>query len=91
MTRLQSQADELLGTAFTTITAEWVPLSSTRYIAEEEATYTVCGCVAALLNPSPGSGCVSDELPGTDVMFQINHCHVATPGAGEQVATKDGN
>ena len=87
--RLQSQADELLGAASTSITAEWVP-SATRDFAAEDATYTVCGCIAALLNPSPGAACLSDELPGTDVLFQINHCHVASPCAEEQVLTNDG-
>ncbi len=89
--RLRSQADELLGAASTSITAEWVPAYEKRDFAAEEATYTVCGCVAALLNPPPGAECVSDELSGTDVVFQINHCHVAVPGAGEQVVTKDGD
>ena len=26
---------------------------------------------------------------GTDEVFQINHCHVAVPGAGQEVLTKD--
>ena len=28
---------------------------------------------------------------GVDDVFQINHCHIATPGPGDQVLTKDGD
>ena len=31
-----------------------------------------------------------EEPEGIDTLFQINHCYVATPGAGEQVVTNDG-
>ena len=30
------------------------------------------------------------EQDGMDAVFQINHCHVAIPGAGEQVLTNNG-
>ena len=53
---------------------------------------SVCGWVAALLRPPPDGGAseptvVSPE--GVDDVFQLNHCHIATPGPGDQALTKD--
>ena len=70
--------------ASTSITPTWVP-NQARDLANELALYTVCGCLAALLNPSP-----DQEQDGIDAVFQINHCYVAIPGAGEQVLTNNG-
>ena len=87
--RLQNQADELLGATSTSITAEWVA-ETARDFAAETAIYTVCGCIAALLSPPSGAEGDTEEPEGIDTLFQINHCYVATPGAGEQVVTNDG-
>ena len=70
--------------ASTSITPTWVP-NQARDFANEPACHTVCACLAALLNPSS-----DQEQDGIDAVFQINHCYVAIPGAGEQVLTKDG-
>ena len=87
--RLQNQADELLGATSTSITAEWVA-ETARDFAAETAIYTVCGCIAALLSPPSGTEGDTEEPEGIYTLFQINHCYVATPSAGEQVVTNDG-
>jgi len=89
--RLQNQADELLGASSTTITTESVPTSSARDFAAEDATYSVCGWIAAVLRPPSGMQQEAGEPEGTDKVFQINHCHVAVPGAGQQLLTNNGS
>ena len=54
---------------------------------------------APVLEPSgaeePGDSAIvrqaaRQEQDGMDAMFQISHCHVAIPGAGERVLTNNG-
>ena len=76
------------------IAKEWQPTRSARNLEEQQALLSVCGWVAALLRPPPGGGAKEPtvETPeGVDDVFQINHCHIATPGPGDQVLTKDGD
>ena len=49
--------------------------------------HSVCGWVAALIRP-PAAG-PDDKVHGVDTVFQINHCHVSIPGAGQTILTKD--
>ena len=47
-----------------------------------------------LLCPPPGGGASEPtvETPeGINDVFQISHCHIATPSPGDQVLTKDGD
>ena len=87
--RLQTRAAELLGTATASITQEWTPASA-RDFAGEPADHTVCSVVSALLNASSATGQQGEVPQGTDMVFQINHCYVALPGAGDNILTNDG-
>ena len=94
LTRLQARASETVVAPASLITKEWQPTRSTRNFAAEEAVLSVCGWVAALLRPAPGGGASepsADTLEGADDIFQINHCHIATPGPGDRVLTKAGD
>ncbi len=86
--RLQSQANEMMQAPASSITAEWQPSHSARDFATEPALHSVCGWVAALIRP-PAAG-PDDNIHGVDDVFQINHCHVGIPGAGQVILTKDG-
>ena len=92
LARLQAGAKETVAAPASLITTEWQPTMSTRNFAEEKAVLSVCGWIAALLRP-PSRGGASEPtgeiLEGVDEVFQINHCHVATPGPGDHVLTKD--
>ena len=92
LARLQAGAKETVAAPASLITTEWQPTMQARNFAEEEAVLSVCGWVAALLRPPPGGGAsepTGETLEGADEVFQINHCHIATPGPGEQLLTKD--
>ena len=93
LARLQAGATETVAAPASLITKEWQPTAA-RNFAEEEAVLSVCGWVAALLRPPPGGGASEPAVTtpeGVDDVFQINHCHIATPGPGDQVLTKDGD
>ena len=90
--RLQAGAEETVAAPASLITTEWQPTGQTRNFAEEDAVLAVCGWVSALLRSASGGGAsepAGEGLEGEDEVFQINHCHVATPGPGEQLLTKD--
>ena len=70
------------------ITSEWQPSHTARDFAAEPALHSVCGWVAALIRP-PAVG-PDDNIHGVDDVFQINHCHVGIPSAGQDILTKDG-
>ena len=88
LARLQSQANDMMGAPASSMTAEWQPSRSARDFMEETALHSVCGWLAALIRP-PATG-QDDHLHGVDDVFQINHCHVAIPGAGQGILTRDG-
>ena len=51
----------------------------------------MCGCLAAFLCSSAGGEIFTDAALGQQDLFQINHCYVEVPGAGETVVTNDGS
>ena len=87
--RLQNEAPDVLQATCTSITAEWTPSSTARDQTAELATHTVCGCLAAFLCSSAGGEIFTDEALGQQDLFQINHCYVEVPRAGETVVTND--
>ena len=92
--RLQAQATEMLAAPASLITKEWQPTQSARNFENEPAYHSVCGWLAALTRPPSNSGTTEStdqKAEGEDEVFQINHCHVAVPGSGDQVVTKDGS
>jgi hypothetical protein len=93
LVRLQAGAKETVAAPASLITTEW-QATQARNFAEETAVLSVCGWVAALLRPPPGGGASEptvDTLEGADDVYQINHCHIAIPGPGGEVLTKDGD
>ena len=44
--------------------------------------------VAALIRPPPAGS--DHNVDGIDEVFQVNHCHMGIPGAGENIFTKLG-
>ena len=94
LARLHTGARETVVAPASLITKEWQPTRSARNFEEEKAVHSVCGWVAAVLCPPPGGGAADPavETPeGVDDVFQIDHCHIATPRPGDQVLTKDGD
>ena len=87
LTRLQSQANEMMQAPASSITSDWQPPCAARDFAAEPAVHSVCGLVAALIRP-PAAG-PDDNIDGVNTVFQINHCYVSIPGAGQTVLTKD--
>ena len=85
--RLQSRANEMMQAPASSITSDWQPSRSARDFEAEPAVHSVCGWVAALIRP-PAAG-PDDNIQGVDTVFQINHCHVSIPGAGQTILTKD--
>ena len=49
--------------------------------------HSICKWLAALIRP-PATG-PDENIHGVDTVFQINHCHVSIPGAGQAILTKD--
>ena len=86
--RLQAQANEMMQAPASSITADWQPSRSARDFEAESAVHSVCGWVAALIRP-PTAG-PDDNAHVVDTVFQINHCYVSIPGAGQTILTKDG-
>ena len=87
LVRLQAQANEMAQAPASSITTDWQPSHSARDFAAEQALHSVCGWVAALIRPPTAEP--DDNVHGVDNVFQINHCHVGIPGAGQNILTKD--
>ena len=87
LTRLQSQANDMVQAPASSITSDWQPSRSARDFQADPAVHSLCGWVAALIRP-PAAG-PDDNVHGVDTVFQINHCHVSIPGAGHTILTKD--
>ena len=88
LVRLQTQANDMMQAPASSITSEWQPSHTARDFAAEPALHSVCGWVAALIRPPAVEP--DDNIHGFDDVFQIIHCHVGIPGAGQDILTKDG-
>ena len=88
LTRLQSQANDMVQAPASSITSDWQPSRPARDFEAEPAVHSVCGWVAALIRPPAAGPDDNDHM--VDTVFQINHCHISIPGAGQTILTKDG-
>ena len=87
LTRLQSQANDMAQAPASSITSDWQPSHAGRDFETEPAVHSVCGWVAALIRPPAAGPDGNDHEVNT--VFQINHCHVSIPGAGQTILTKN--